>query len=317
MMKLSTALVVACVLFVATEAHTSSAYGNSIASTSFRYTFNEHVRKAFVNGEQARAYMKDKDQRMKARFLTFQAKAEKAVKQSGLPVAPYDLFLPAVRPGKAADVAKIDKKAYPLNLVIDVGSEGADELFEITLKKPVTAAQVAALKSVLKSTVKTRDVEGDPQALIDAARFEVPVAVTHIDERFGLYVGTTTEVPVGERERVLASLRAALDALLPKVRERFAAADVASKLQVEGLQAMKPVDAKTFNPWGPLASGEYVRVREDMGHVSAILMVAPSGKWEWDKVYPGANEILQSAAVVDEHRALIESENDRLDGIER
>jgi hypothetical protein len=60
-----------------------------------------------------------------------------------------------------------------------------------------------------------------------------------------------------------------------------------------------------------------VRVRADMGHVSAILMIAPVGKLEWDKVYPGLDQILQSAGVVDEHRTLIENESERLDGIER
>lgn len=328
-MKLSAAFIVASVLLVATEAHTSGSYSNSIATSSYCYTFNEHVRKSFVSGEQSRAYMKDHDRRMKSRFLTFQAKAEKAVKRSGLPIAPYDMSLPGVKLGKASDVSKIAKKAYPLNLVIDLGNEHADELFEITLTKPVSAAQVAALKSALKQSVKIREVEDDgtgaqeekEQALIDAAKFEVPIAVTQIDERFALYVGTTTEVPAPERERVLASLRATLERLLPKLRETFAAPDVMTRLSVEGLQPMTtrptPVETKTFNPWGPLESGGYARVSTSLGRVSAILMIAPVGKFEWGKVYPVMETILSDAGAVDEHRTLIETESERLDGIER
>jgi hypothetical protein len=326
-MKLSAALVFTSVLFVATEAHTSGGYGNSIATSSYCYTFIEHVRKSFSSGEQSRAYMKEHDRRMKTRFITFQAKAERAVKKSGLPVAPYDLFLPAVHLAKPSDVSKIDKKAYPLNLVIDLGHGEADERFEITLTKPITAAQLAALKSALKSAVKIRDVEDDgtgereakEQALIDAAKFEVPVAVTQIDEGFGLYVGTTTEVPAAERERVVASLQATLDKLLPKVRESFAAPDIAKRLNVEGLQPLttRGIVPQTFNPWGPLSSGDYVRNRNDMGRVSAILMVAPVGKHEYANVYPALETILNDAGAIDAHRTLIEDESERLDGIER
>jgi hypothetical protein len=325
-MKLAAAFAFASVLLVAAEAHTSSGYGNSIATSSFRYTYNEHVRKSFISGDQSREYMARHDRNMKARFLAFQAKADRAVKKSGLPIAPYDLSLPAVRLGKPKDVSKIDKKAYPLNLVVDLGNEDADELFEVTVTNPVSAAQLTSLKSALKTAVKVRVVDDDTgereakeNEQIAAAKFEVPVAVTHIDEGFGLYVGTTTEVPIGERERVLASLRTILERLLPNVRARFAAADVMTLLHVEGLQAMttKSIEPKKFNPWGPLSSGEYARVRSDMGAVSVILMIAPTGTWKWDDVYAPLDQILQSAGVVDEHRTLIESESERLDGIER
>ena len=56
-MKLASSFAFACVILVATEAHTSGAYGNSIATTWFRYSYNEHVRKSFVDSEQARDYL--------------------------------------------------------------------------------------------------------------------------------------------------------------------------------------------------------------------------------------------------------------------
>jgi hypothetical protein len=317
----------ACLILVSAEARTSSGYGNSIVTSTYRYTFNEHVRKSFVDGDQRRDYMKRHDRSMKWRFLKFEKKAASAVKKSGLPIAPYDLSLPAVTLGKTSYVSRIAKKAYPLNLVIDLGNEDADELFEVTLQRPITAEQLVALRSALKSAVKVRDTEEDDgalddrrQALVDAAQFEAPVAVTHIDARFALYVGTTTQVAAAERERVLASLRPLLDKLLSKLNEKFAPVDLATSVFfVEGLQDMttRSVEAKHFNPWGPLSSEDYARARMDLGQVSAILMIAPTGKWQWDTVAPALDEILHGTGALDDHRKLIESESERLDGIER
>lgn len=321
-MKLALPIVaiVASVLLLSTEAHTSSAYGNSIATASFRYTFHEHVRKAFIDSEQAREYMKRHDTEMKARFLTFQPKAEKAVKHSGLPIGEYDLFLPAIALEKDSDVTKIDKKAFPLNLVVKLGSEHADELIEVTVTKPITAAQLASFKSVMKSAIKVNGNIANEEELVAAAKFDVPIAATHIDEKFGLYVGTVTEVVPSSRAHVQAAMQAMLDKMLPKVREAFAAPDIASRMKLPQLLPVKPaVDRhpqglpRAFHPWGPLAGGELVRMREDLGQVSAMIMIAPGEKYEWGDVHPVLGSILQNAgAAQDEHHKRIEAEADRL-----
>ena len=332
-MRLSTAVAFAAVLSISTEANASGSYSNSILSPSFRYTFVENTRKSFVSDEQGQEYMAEHDRDLKVRFLGFQARAEKAIaeaKRAGTPLGPYDLLLPAVRLPKAGQVGKLDKKAYPLNLVLDVSTDDASARFELTATRPWTAAQLTSLTTALKALSHKRpnneysdERTKREQALIDGAGFVVPLAVTHVEASFGLYVGTTIEVAGAEKGRVLKPLQALLDKLVPLLRAKFSQPDAAAQLQLAGLGAVGAAVEKhpqglpgAFHPWGPLVSGELIRIEVSLGGASAILMISPVGAYEWPKVHPVMSAWLEEG-LVDPHRALIESEAERLSGVER
>ena len=333
-MKLGAMVVIASVCWFAAAANASGSYGNSLASPSFRYTYVENVRKMFADPEQGDSYMASHDRELKLRFLGFQATAEKAIadaRKAGTPVGPYDPFLPAVRLRKPADIAKIDRKAYPLNLVLDVSDDRAKAGFEVTATKPWTAAQITSLSAALRRIAKpvpssddSEDRTKREQARLDAAAFVAPIAVTHVDDRFGLYVGTVTEVAAKDRARLVAALQAKLDKLVPGVRTSLAATQVTTRLGVTALDPVKALIDKhpqklpgAFHPWGPLVSGDLVRMSVSMGTVDAILMIAASGKYDWGKLSAEMTTILRDAGAADAHRDLIEQEADRLSGEER
>jgi len=333
-MKLGVTVVVASVCLLAAEAQASSGYGNSLASPSFRYVYVENVRKAFVDAEQSRSYMASHDRELKLRFLEFQTSAEKAIadaRKAGTPVGSYDLFLPAVRLQKPADVTKIDRKAYPLNLVLDVSDDKAQAHFEVTATKPWTSAQMTSLTTALRkiATSAPNDNQSEERtkrekAMLDAAAFAVPIAVTHVDDRFALYVGTVTEVASKDRAGLLAALQAKLDKLVPSLRTNLAMKDVTTRLGVTALNPVKkPIDNHpqklpgAFHPWGPLVSGDLVRMNLAMGNVDVILMIAPKGKYDWGKTSAAMTTILRDAGIADAHRDLIEQEANRLGGERR
>lgn len=333
-MKLRTAVVVALICWFTGAAEASGAYGNSLASPSFRYSYVENVRKMFVDEDQSREYMASHDRDLKLRFLGFQARAEKAIadaRKAGTPVGPYDLFLPAVRLRKPADVTKLDRKAFPLNLVLEVSDDRATASFELTATRPWTPAQITSLTTTLGKIARPAAVTDDSkdrakrdQALLDAAAFVSPIAVTHVDDRFGLYVGTVTEVASKDRARVVAALQATLDKLVPGVRTSIAAKEVNTRLGVTALRPVKELIDKhpqklpgAFHPWGPLVGGDLVRMSVSMGNVDAILMIAPTGKYDWGKLSAELTTILRDAGVADAHRDLVEKEADRLRGEDR
>lgn len=332
-MRLETATILAAMVLASTPAHASGSYGNSLLSPSFRFTYVENVRKSFVDGDQSRAYMEEHDRDLKVRFLGFQARAEKviaAARKAGTPIAAYDVLVPAVRLPKPALISKLDKKAYPLNLVLDASTEHATVRFELTATRPWTLAQLTSLTASLKalsskpSSSEYSDERTErEQKLIDAAAFVGPVAVTHVDANFGLYVGTTSEVAGAEKARVLAPLQALLDKLVPLLREKFSKADAAAQLHLVELAAIGPEVEKhpqklpgAFHPWGPLVGGSLIRINEQLGGASVILMVSPVGKYEWKTVHPVMTAWLQEG-LADPHRALIEGEAERLSGEER
>lgn len=319
----------ALVLLAAYDASASGSYGTSIATPTFRYSYVENVRKAFVDSKQAAAYMKAHDRALKVAFLGFQAKAERAIadaKKRGTPIGAYDLLLPAVRLHKPEDVATIDRKAYPLNLVLVAGTERANATFEITATRPWTASQVKALTAALVNATTAapnhEDFEERTQReakLVDAAGFEKPSAAVHVEDRFALYVGTVSEVQAKHRAALVATLTKKLEALRPAIQQRLNAADSASQLAIADFKPIKPVIDQhpqqlpgAFHPWGPLFSDDLVRAREDVGDVSVILMIAPQGKFRWDEVSRRLNTTLRDSGVVDAHAAAVQAEIDRL-----
>jgi len=333
-MKMVAVLAMVLVMFVAAPTAASGAYGNSIATSTFRYSYVENSRKSFVDSEQAAEYMKDKDRDLKVRFLGFQAKADKALadaRKRGTPIGAYDPLLPSVRATKPGDVVKISRKAFPLNLVLDISSENADAYFEITATRPWSASQHKALTATLKklsSTPPSNEYSDERTAreakLLETAAFDKPVAATLVEDRFALYVGTVSDVQAKHRAAVLGKLQVRLDALAVKLRASFAANDLMTRLQVQDLEVIKPVIEAhpqklpgAFHPWGPLAGKELVRAREDVGDVSVILMVAPRGKFDWDKVAAPLNGLLTGIGVVDPHAVLVQAEAGRLRGDER
>lgn len=321
------------VLLFSTESEASGSYGNSLLSPSFRFTYVENTRKIFESADQGDDYMKDQDRDLKVRFLGFRAKAEKLIsdaRKAGTPLSSYDLLLPAVRPPKPGQLGKINKAAYPLNLVLDVSTEEANARFEITATRPWTAAQLSSLTAALKklsSKPSSNEMSDErttrEQALIDGAAFVGPVAVTHVDAKFGIYVGTTSEVAGADKARVLAPLQAMLDKLVPLLRAKFSQADAAPQLHLPELAAVGPEVEKhpqglpgAFHPWGPLVSGSLIRINSELGAANAILMVSPEGKYEWKDVHPVMSTWLDEG-LVDPHRTLIETEAERLSGEER
>lgn len=320
-------------LFASTSVFASGSYSNELLSPSFRFTYAERVRYSFEDGESSRSFMEEHDRELKVRFLGFQARAEKviaAARKAGTPVAEYDLLLPAVRLPKPAELVKLDKKVYPLNLVLDVSTEEANARFELTATKPWTVAQLTSLTASLKalsSTPSSNEYSEERTArekkLVDGAGFVRPVAVTHVDERFGLYVGTTSEVAGAQKARILARLQALLDKLVPLLKAKFSSPDAATQLHLRALAAVGPEVEKhpqglpgAFHPWGPLISGSLVRIDRPVGSANVILMLSPGGKYEWGNVYPVMTAWLEEG-LVDPHRALIESEAERLSGEER
>jgi hypothetical protein len=330
-MKASAALllVVGLTAFVA---HASGSYSGSFLSPSFKYGYAQTIRKSFIDDDSAHGYFESEDRAAKIDFLGFQPKVERAIgeaKKRGTPVAPFDLLLPAVVLKQAMDVAKIDKAAYPLNLVLDVSSdEDARERIEVTATAPWTAAQLTSLTATLKKLVAVKgahhessdEKDAAEKARIAAAGFETPVAATHIDELFGLYVGTTVSVMAADKARVLGLLQAQLAKAVPVVRARFTEADPHLKLNLPApLNPVKvPVEKHpqglpgAFHPHGPLVSGSLVRINTDLGSVVGILMISPApAKYDWSKVHPVLSEWLE-AALEDKHRALVEREAERL-----
>jgi hypothetical protein len=151
----------------------------------------------------------------------------------------------------------------------------------------------------------------------------VPLAVTHVEASFGLYVGTTIEVAGADKARVLKPLQALLDKLVPLLRAKFSTPDAAAQLKLAGLGAVGAAVDKhpqglpgAFHPWGPLVSGSLIRIEVSLGGASAILMISPVGAYEWTKVHPVMSAWLEEG-LVDPHRALIEREAERLSGVER
>lgn len=307
-MRMIAACILAVLWLVPGRVEASSGYSTSIATPSFRYSFSLRSRKIFRDEQQREQYMKQHDRRAKAHFLAFEAKAAAAIaaaKKRGTPIGAYDLFLETVHFVEPAEIKTYDRDEYPLNVVLVASTDEAEILFEVTATRPWTPKQLAQLTSALARIAKPAPPDPDPeraqreQALVDAADFQAPVAATHIDERFGLYVGTTTEIAKKHRPRVLARLQATLDKLVPKVRARLAAKNVPAPLRPDVLAPIKPlVDAhpqklpRAFHPWGPAVSGNLVRKTRDLGRVAVILMVAPTAKQTWQDIAPALQTIL-------------------------
>jgi hypothetical protein len=320
------ALVTVC-LGAAPPARASGSARVNLLSASFRYVFAENSRKIFAGGDQAADYYASIEREVKLRFLRFQPAAEKALadaQRAGTPIGPHDLLLPEVALKRTEDVAAIAADAFPLNLVLEVGGEDASERFVITAARRLTAQQVRSLSATLKA-LADKPPPGPPDTSDDdalaKAGFVAPFAVTHVDERFAVYFGVTTEVAAADAARMQAALRPTLDKLVIALREALSKPDVATQLHMKGLRPIEPVIKKhaqglpgAFHPWGPLFGGSMVRIRRDVGAASAILMLAPTDKpdsLDWPKVHPVMSSFMEPV-LADAHHARIEAEAERL-----
>jgi hypothetical protein len=308
-MRVLFAVGMASIALAATEARTSGSYSNSFLSASFKYSYQQNVRKIFADAESSSSYFEEHDRETKARFVDMQPKLEKAIKAAK--IGAYDPFLPAV---SATDVAKL--KVFPVNVSLRISSGmAAEEHVEVTLTQAMNLSSLAAtLKGIAKKARADVDV---PAAMFD----KPPLAATHIDDLFGLYVGTTAEVMAQDRAKLLENFQARIDRMLPALKKRFA---TPGNLMLEKpLMTLKPVVDKhpqglprAFHPWGPLVSGELIRMTVEMGSsVDAILMIAPE-KYDWAKVHPVMREWLVEA-IGDPHLAKVTAEIERLSNEEQ
>lgn len=295
----------------------SGGYGNSFVSQSCKYTYTRTYRKVFSSDGQAKEYIDENDRETKDRYLRFRASVDKAIaaaKGQGMPILPYDPFQPAIA---AKHAALVKREAYPLNLFLDVSHfDGATERIEVTVKSPPKGEQLAGLTQKLKKLTAVE--RKDDEAPRDVSGFVAPVAVTHIGERLGIYVGMVAESDEPDVWRKIFQAR--LDRVRPLLEKRLAEDESQLTAPIGPLQpvldAQKRPVTLVFNPWGPLLSGPFARVRNDLGIVSVIVMVAPQGQYDWKKFWPVIDGWLDTA-LADPHRELVEREAERVLGAER
>jgi hypothetical protein len=279
-------------LMFSSAAAASGSYTTTIANEGFRYTFAERTRKIFSGGDQAEVYFTQKKYEAQLRYLEVRPQIDRVLadaRKKGVPIVAADMSLSELVVGGPIDVTAVDEGAFPMNVVFAVDVDSGRESVTVTASKRFTAKQVDMLQATFQATLLQKPRERfseehqeKDQAALAAAAFSSPAAVAHVDEFFAVYVGARAEVTSADKASVLAPLQTILDAVLPQLRARMAAPDVAAQLHVTGLRPVKPLVANekqgplhAFRPWGPLYGGDFLRSATNVGAVHVIVMVAP------------------------------------------
>lgn len=294
------------ILFYAKEAWLSGSHSIRFLETSFFYEYEEGVRKAFINGEQAERYFTSKRTRSTKVFvaaLPLFSRFFNEAKQHGIKLG--TLQLRRLRhnelhgePVKSATalVSKPNERV-PRLLVLDLNAGEQDSYdtnrFVVKLEEKLNQEQASWLLTRVKALryTKLAQREAEIEAVSDEAakRWKAGTAATRVGKNYVLCVGFTEEI----RPENEAAFRAQVDALITELHplvdkglsdaenlKKFFTGDATRLLSIETKLEKMPQDlAPLCNPYGPLLDELGMRTAVQSGALKVTLLFASKDRW--------------------------------------
>ena len=278
-------------------AQASGSFGTRYVNRNFSYTFREHMRKIFRDGDQSRRHYAAKEQAFYerlARALPGVDRVFQRARGKKLPLTPFNVTLPVVRLPRVKDVARVARAAYPLNLIIMRSTHHSTDSLEFSFQRAPRPRDLAWLVTAVRSALDAKPAGGEEAPAPLEIQSAYP-AVCMFLGKFGLYVGANVKTDKEGKASLERVFSAELRRLMPAMAIKLGAPGALEELGVSG--ELLPVELEAgkrglkdpclvFNPHGPLVDGanpSLVRTSHLKGSTTVIVIIAP-GAYDWGKV---------------------------------
>jgi len=292
----------------------SGAFRSRFVHKRFSYTYREHVRKIFRDGEQSRLYFAEKERAFHRRLAVALPGVERVLagaRRRKIPIVSYSVTHPVIRLPRVADVARVSRAAYPLNLALEQVTPRSTETLELSFSHAPRPGDLAWLVTAVMRALSAK--VNDENAPATAVLQTYEPAVCALSGAFGLYVGARVKTDRAGKASLEAAFSAELKRLLPAMAKKLAGPGAMDELGVAGgLLPLEPVvkqrsaaePCAVFNPYGPLVDGaepSLVRTSLDKGSMQVVVMIAPRA-YDWGKVNLTFRRWLGELLIDEHHR---------------
>ncbi|HPH27528.1 MAG TPA: hypothetical protein PLA87_11820 [Pseudomonadota bacterium] len=296
------------VLLHAREAWVSGSHAIRFLEPNFIYEYEEGVRKAFFNEEDASSYFGSKRERSTRVFTAalplfthfFQEAQQQGIELLDLRLRSLDrsaLQSPAVQSAEQL-VTKPDD-VYPrlVKLDLQAGSARSGNVNHllILLRKGVDANQASWLwkriSALSYAELSNREAEIAKVSPDASKRFLPGTAAVRVGNKFALSVGMTDAIRPENEKRFAAQAEALATELLPALTSAFASEDLLphfftgdhrkliSLQEKLGEKFPQSKQAELFNPYGPLLDRLGMRTSVQVGGLQVTLLLVVKGQW--------------------------------------
>ena len=296
------------VLLHAKEAWVSGSHAIRFLEPNFIYEYEEGVRKAFFNEEDANSYFGSKRERSTRAFTAalplfarfFQEAQQQGIELGELRLRSLDLSAlqsPALK--SAEQLAMKAGDVYPRLVKLDLqsGSASSGNINHLLflLRKGVDAKQaswiwkhISALSFAELSSREAEIAKVSPDA---SQRFLPGTAAVRIGNKFALSIGMTDAIRPENEKFFAAQAEALATELLPAVTSAFAREDLLphfftgdhrkliSLKEKLGEKFPQSRQAALFNPYGPLLDSLGMRTSVQVGGLQVTLLLVVKGQW--------------------------------------
>lgn len=309
--RLRTQLAVLAALLVllhAKEAWVSGSHAIRFLEPNFIYEYEEGVRKAFFNEEDASSYFGSKRERSTRVFTAalplfthfFHEAQKQGIELGELRLRALDLSAlqsPAVQ--SAEQLAMKAGDVYPRLVKLDLQATSASRSninhFLILLRKGVNAKQASWIWKHVSalSFAELSNREGEIAKVSPGAsqRFLPGTAAVRVGNNFALSVGMTDAIRPEHEKQFTAQAEALATELFPTVTSAFASEDLlphfftgdhrklTSLKEKLGEKFSQSRQAELFNPYGPLLDSLGMRTSVQVGGLQVTLLLVVKGQW--------------------------------------
>lgn len=301
-------LVAVLVMLHAKEAWVSGSHAIRFLEPNFIYEYEEGVRKAFFNEEDASSYFGSKRERSTRVFTAalplftrfFQEAQQQGIELGELRLRSLDhsaLQSPAIK--SIEQLAMKPGDVYPRLVKLDLQSSSASSgnvnHLLILLRKGVDGKQASWLWKHISALsfdeLASREAEIAKVSPDASKRFLPGAAAVRVGNNFALSIGMTDEIRPENEKRFAAQAEALATELLPAVTSAFANEELLphfftgdhhkliSVKEKLGEKFPQSRQADLFNPYGPLLDSLGMRTSVQVGGLQVTLLLVVKGQW--------------------------------------